>query len=211
MQKGKAALVILAAAFGLIGCGQDRGAEVSSVSLGKDGTITHQIVGELEQDYYEADELRTLAEERVAAYCADHGDDRVELESVEEKNGSVTILLRYAADQDYSGFNHRELFVGPLTEAGAQGYPLESVAFVSADGEPTELGFMEEQDRKKIAVIATKPSEDLIVNTYGKVLYINQSAMSGLDVSFAGNKSVRISYPEDAGSGESVLSYIIFE
>lgn len=211
MRKGKTMLLILAAFLGLVGCGREKAPEVSSVSIGKDGVIAHRIVGDFEQSYYDKDGLTSLAEDRVAEYCADHGEDSVTLESVEEKNGSVKIQLQYATQQDYSDFNHRELFVGPLMEAGEQGYPLEGVAFVSADGEPMELGYMEEQDKKKIAIIATKPSEELVVNTYGKVLYINQSATSDLDVSFSGKKGVRISYPENGSTDESVLSYIVFE
>ncbi len=211
MQRGKAALLILAVFLGLAGCGNGEARNVSSISIGKDGAIAHKIVGGFEQNYYEEGELTKLAEDRVTEYCADYGGDSVKLESVEEKNGSVTIKLQYATDRDYSGFNHRELYVGPLTEAGVQGYPLEGVAFVSADGEPMEVGYMEEQDQKKIVVIATKPSEELLVTTYGKVLYINQSADSDLDVTFYGKNSALISHPENGAADESVLSYIVFE
>lgn len=211
MQKVKSALLILAVSFGLIGCGQDKAPEVSSVSIGKDGTIAHQIVGGFEQNYYEVDGLKELAESRVAEYCADNGEESVTLASVEEKDGSVLIGLNYATDRDYSDFNNRELFVGTLTEAENRGYPLEAVAFISADGKPMEIGFMEERDKKQIVIIATKPSEELVVNTYGKVLYINQSATSDLDVSFTGKKAVYIKYPADENTDESVLSYIVFE
>lgn len=211
MRRGKWMLLVLALSFGIVGCGQDKEPEVSSVSIGEDGTIVHQIVGGFEQNYYEMDGLTALAEERVAEYCADNGADSVKLESVEEKDGNVLIRFQYATDQDYSDFNHRQLFVGALSDAEEQGYPLESVAFVSADGKPMEIGYMEEQDGKQIAIIATKPSEELVVNTYGKVLYINQSATSDLDVSFSGKKGVHITYPASDSTDETVLSYIVFE
>lgn len=211
MQKGKAFLIALILSCMLIGCGGEQTPEVSSVSIGKDGSIAHQIVGGFEQNYYEIDGLKALASDRVAEYCADHGEGSVALASVEEKNGKVLIQLNYATDKDYSGFNNRELFVGTLEEAGIHGYSLEGVAFVSADGEPMELGFMEERDKKQIVIIATKPSEELVVNTYGKALYINQSATSDLDVSFYGKKGARITYPAKEGPDESVLSYIVFE
>ena len=211
MRRGKRMLLVLALSFGIVGCGQDKAPEVTSVSIGEDGTIVHQIVGGFEQNYYEMDGLTALAEERVAEYCTDNGADSVKLESIEEKDGNILIRFQYATDQDYSDFNQRELFVGALTEAEEQGYPLESVAFISADGKPMEIGYIEEQDDKQIAIIATKPSEELVVNTYGKVLYINQSAMSDLDVSFSGKKGVYITYPANGDTSEAVLSYIIFE
>ena len=211
MRRGKWALLILALSFGMVGCGQEKAPEVTSVSIDEDGTIVHQIVGGFEQNYYEIDGLTALAEDRVAEYCADNGADSVKLESVEEKDGNVLIRFLYATDQDYSDFNHRELFVGALADAVEQGYPLESVAFVSEDGKPMEIGYMEEQDSKQIAIIATKPSEELVVNTYGKVLYINQSATSDLDVSFSGKKGVHITYPANDSTDDTVLSYIVFE
>ncbi len=212
MRRGKAVLLILAMTCGLIGCGSDKTPQVSSISIGKDGSITHQIVGDFEQNYYEMDSLKAMAADRVAEYCADNGEDSVSLGSVEEKDGRILISLNYMTDQDYSEFNHRELFVGPLAEAGEHGYPLEGVAFVSADGKPMELGYIEDQDKKNIVIIATKPGQELVVNTYGKALYINQSATSDLDVSFSGKKGVHITYPAvEENAGESVLSYLVFE
>ena len=211
MKKGKAILLIMAVSYGLIGCGQDKEPDVSSVSIGKDGTIVHQIVGDFEQNYYEMDGLQALASDRVAEYCADNGEDSVTLTSVEEKDGKVLIQLGYATDMDYSKFNNRELFVGTLTEAYIHGYPLESVPFVTAEGEPKEYGDMEDSGAKQIVIIATKPTEELIVNTYGKVLYINRGMANEPEVSFYGKKGAHITYPANEDTEESVLSYIIFE
>ena len=204
-------MLIMAVSCGLIGCSQDKKPEVSSVTIGKDGTIVHQIVGDFEQNYYEIDGLQALAADRVAEYCANNGADSVTLTSVEEKDGRILIQLDYATDQDYSNFNNRELFSGTLTEAYMQGYPLESIPFVSADGKPIEFGDMEERDSRQIVIIATKPSEELIVNTYGKAIYINRSPAAGPGISFYGKKGAHITYPSNVDTDESVLSYIIFE
>ncbi|MCD7724839.1 MAG: hypothetical protein LUI12_04710 [Clostridiales bacterium] len=213
MRRGKGILILLTAVLGLAGCGQAKTPEVSSVSIEKDGTVTHQIVGQFEQNYYETDGLTALAEERVEEYCADYGEGCVILESVEKEESTVQVTLKYAAPEDYAGFNHRELYLGTLEEAQEQGYTLEKVAFVSAKGEPMELGYIEEPESKKIIIIATKPGEELLVTAYGKVLYINQSADSDIDVSFEDKKSVRIDNPvqEDSNGAQAALSYIIFE
>lgn len=211
MHKGKIALFILAVSCGLIGCGQDSGPDISSVSIGKDGTIAHQIVGGFEQNYYEMDGLESLAADRVAEYCAENGQDSVTLGSIEEEDDKILIHINYATDRDYSRFNNRELFVGTMTEANAMGYVLEAVPFVSTSGVATEIGFMENYDKQQIVIIGTKPSEELVVNTYGKVLYINRSMIDGMDVSFYDKKSVHIMYPASEDSDESVLTYIVFE
>ena len=212
MCRGKAVLLILAMACGLAGCGKGKTPEVSSVSIDQDGKISHQIVGQFEQNYYDKDGLTSLAEERVAEYCADNGAGSVTLEGVEEEDGKVLIQFQYASDEDYSTFNNRELFVGTLEEAEERGYNLGYVAFTSTKGRPMEISDLEETENKKIVIIGMKPAEEMLVNTYGNVLYVNQSATSDLDVAFSGKSSVSVSYPaSDAGTQESVLSYIIFE
>ncbi|MDE6389058.1 MAG: hypothetical protein K2L82_14760 [Lachnospiraceae bacterium] len=211
MRKGKIVLLVLLVIGSLVGCGREKAPEVSSVSIGKDGVIAHQIVGGFEQDY-DLDELQKLASDRVAEYCAENGADRVTLESVDKAEDKVLIRLNYATSLDYNDFNHREMFVGTVAEANEQGYQLENIAFISPDNQPMELGYMEEQDKKQIVIIGTKPTEELMINVYGKVLYINQSATSNQDVSFVGKKGVRITHPEiEDDARESVLSYIVFQ
>lgn len=211
MQKGKIVLLVLVVIGILAGCGREKTPEISSVSIGKDGLIAHQIVGGFEQDY-DMDELQKLAEDRVAEYCAENGADRVTLESIDKAEDKVLIRFNYATGLDYNDFNHREMFVGTVEEANEQGYQLENVAFISPDGKPMEVGYMEEQDKKQIVIIGTKPAEELMVNVYGKVLYINQSATSDQDVSFVGKKGVRITNPAiEDGERESFLSYIVFQ
>lgn len=212
MRRGKTVLLALAVACGLAGCGRDKMPEVSSVSIDKDGKISHQVVGQFDQNYYEKEGLASLAEERVAEYCADNGAESVVLGVVDEEDGKVLIRFQYASDVDYSAFNNREMFVGSLEEAEGRGYNLGYVAFTSAKGQPMEISDLEEPEKKRIAIIGLKPAEEMLVNTYGKVLYINQSATSDLDVAFAGKSGVRISYPDsEEGAQEGVLSYIIFE
>lgn len=213
MRKGVSVLILSIVTLGLAGCSQAKTPDISSVSIEKDGTVSHQIVGQFEQNYYEMDGLSALAAQRVEEYCAGHGDGSVELQSVESEDGKILIDLKYASPEDYSSFNNRELYVGTLEDAASQGYVLEKVAFVSAKGEPMELGYIDDPESKKIMIAASKPGEEMIVNTYGKALYINQSAGSGMEVSFAGKKSVRIAYPaaEDGTVSAETLSYVIFE
>lgn len=211
MRRGRTVLLIAAITCVIMGCGRDKIPEMSSVSIGKDGGVVQQIVGSFEQDYYDMESLETLAAQRVSEYCADNGADSVVLDALEEDDNNILIRFLYATDRDYHDFNHRELFVGTLAEAGDQGYGLEGVAFVSTDGKPMEIGYMEDHEKTKIVIIGTKPSEELVLNTYGKVLYINQTATSDLDVSFVGKKGVRITHPSAEENDESVLSYIVFQ
>lgn len=213
MRRGKVILILSMAALGLVGCSQTKTADVSSISIEKDGTVRHQIIGQFEQNYYETDGLETLAYNRVEEYCADKGKECITLESLEEKDNHIQISLTYSAPEDYSDFNHRELFAGSLEDADKHGYEMEKIAFVSVKGEPVEAGAIEAPEKKQIVIVATKPGEELSVDVYGRVLYINQSADSGVDVSVDGRRSVHIANrcAEDSSGSEAVLSYIVFE
>ena len=213
MRRGKAILILSIVTLGLVGCSQGKTADVSSISIEKDGSVTHQIIGQFEQNYYETDGLEALATERVNEYCADNGDGCVSLQSMKEQDNTIQIDLKYSEPEAYSGFNNRELYVGTLEEADNRGYAMEKIAFVSDKGEPAELGYIEHPDSKRVIVIATKPGEEIDVNTYGRVLYIIQSADSAVEVSFKGKKSVHIANPaqENNAGAKETLSYIIFE
>lgn len=212
MRREKISMLILTVTCMLAGCGGEKTPEVSSLSIDKEGKVSHQIVGQFEQEYYEKDGLMSLAQERVAEYCADNGEGSVVLGEVDEQDGKVLIHFDYASGADYSAFNGRELFLGTLEEAQGQGYNLDHVAFTSPKGQPMEISDIEEPEKMQVMIIGMKPTEELLVNTFGKVLYVNQSAHTDLDVSIAGKSGVNISYPTaESGAGGSELSYIIFE
>lgn len=213
MRKKIAALIMLMLTCTLAGCGQEETAKISSVSVTKGGTVKQQIVGSFEQNYYELDGLQRLADDRVQEYDAEHGSESVVLNSLEEKDGQVVIDFTYLSSQDYTAFNHRELFAGSVAQAKAEGYVIDNIAFISTKNEPYEPGAIEGLDDLSIVIIATRPGEELNVNVYGKVLYINQSAMSTVDVDFNGKKSVHIVNPvtEQEEAEEASLSYLIFQ
>ena len=212
MRREKISMLILTVTCMLAGCGGEKTPEVSSLSIDKEGKVSHQIVGQFEQEYYEKDGLMSLAQERVAEYCADNGEGSVVLGEVDEQDGKVLIHFDYASGADYSAFNGRELFLGTLEEAQGQGYNLDHLAFTSPKGQPMEISDIEEPEKMQVMIIGMKPTEELLVKTFGKVLYVNQSAHTDLDVSFAGKSGVNISYPTaESGAGDSELSYIIFE
>ena len=94
MRRGKAILILSIVTLGLVGCSQGKTADVSSISIEKDGSVTHQIIGQFEQNYYETDGLEALATERVNEYCADNGDGCVSLQSMKEQDNTIQIDLK---------------------------------------------------------------------------------------------------------------------
>ena len=64
MRREKISMLILTVTCMLAGCGGEKTPEVSSLSIDKEGKVSHQIVGQFEQEYYEKDGLMSLAQER---------------------------------------------------------------------------------------------------------------------------------------------------
>jgi len=212
MRKVVSALLLLTLILGLAGCGRDhKEPEINSLSVNKTGEISHHIVGKVDQNYYQIEtaDLENFAASRVAEYCTDKGEGSVTLEAVKEKDGSIIMDFGYASAEDYSGFNHRILYVGSLEHAADDGYALEAVPLISVDGQAAEIGYIEDWSKKQIVVLETKSGEEMLVNLPGKTLYTNQSAHSGQDVTFVGKKSVKISNQEEEGA--RALSYIIYQ
>lgn len=195
----------------LAGCGNGQMPEVNTLSFGKNGEVIHQIVGKADQNNYqiELSDLEQFATGRVEEYCAANGVEKVELSAAEEKDGDIMLDFKYASPEDYSEFNHRVLYMGTLESAADEGYELEAVPFVSQDGQAAEVGYIDEWDKKQVLILETKSGEEMLVNLPGKVLYINQSAHSGQELSLVGKKGVRISNQEEDGTAS--LSYMIYE
>lgn len=211
MRKTAGILGLTILLLGLAGCGEGQAPEINTLSFGKDGEIMHRIVGNADQNYYriEPAALEEFAASRVEEYCAENGEKKVALEAVDEKGGSIVMDFKYASPEDYSEFNHRVLYVGTLEGASDEGYELEAVPFVSMDGKASEVGYIEEWDKKRMFILETKSGEEMLVNLPGKILYVNQSAHSGQEITFVGKKGVKISNQE--AEGTMSLSYIIYE
>lgn len=197
--------------LGLAGCGEGQAPEINTLSFGKDGEVIHRIVGKTDQNYYQIEPaaLEEFAVSRVEEYCAENGEKKVALEAVEEKSGSIVMDFKYASPEDYSNFNHRVLYAGTIESAADEGYELEAVPFVSIQGQASEIGYIEDWDKKKMFILETKSGEEMLVNLPGKTLYVNQGAHSGQELTFVGKKGVKISNQEEAGT--TSLSYIIYE
>lgn len=211
MQRVVKTLALSVCILGLAGCGKKDVPDTKTLSLGKNGEILHQVVGTSEQDYYqiEMSDLEEFVAKRVEEYCAENGEQKVVLESAEEEDGSILLNFRYASPEDYSGFNYRKLYVGALADAADAGYELEAVPFVSIEGEASEIGYIEDWDKKQLVVLETRSGEEMLVNLPGKTLYINQGAHNGQEITLVGKKAVKISNQEEAGT--TSLSYIIYE
>lgn len=210
MRKGRVVLAAGLMAALTVGCGEAGETQISTVSVDNNGGVSHHIAGIFDQSYYDLKELEELTQERVDAYCTEQGEDAVSVESLEEKDGSILIDMKYRGTQDYRAFNHRELWATTVEEAENAGYELDQVAFISTEREPYEPGDIDDFEQMSVLIIETLSDEQLLVNVPGKVQYVNQTVGSSVALTIDGKKSVKIQGNGEDAQAESVLSYIVY-
>ena len=191
---------IILAAYLLAGCGNgksDSSADISMVSIKKDGTIEHMIIDlfdEEHMEWYDIDELTVKGQEKIDSI--NDGTDNIVIESVEEKDGKIIVKMTYKTGEDYTRCNNRELFYGTVEEASAMGFSIKSI--FSEDG--TELNDIKQIWENHVVIIQTKKGEELDVNVYDKILYTSDNVVR------SGNNDVIIK----AGDTD-IISCIVFK
>lgn len=196
MQKWKLPLCVMTAACILTGCGSLSAADTNMVSVKKDGRIEQTIVEPFERNYYNLDELKVMAQDKIEQFS--HGTENIVCDKMEEKNGNIIVKMTYLTGDDYTEFNHRELFCGTVAQAAERGYSFQDA--VTEEGVDISAEQLSEANDKQVVVFQTKEGEEMDVEVYGKILYTSGNIILS-------DKKVASIAPE----GEDMLSYIIFQ
>ena len=111
--QGKKLGVILAVCFALCpllsGCGEEvETVQITSLQIGKDGSVTSDIVEEFGKENYALESLEAMILEEAGRYNAAGGAEAVSLSNItmsEAEEGKVLVTMRYASCDDYMHFN----------------------------------------------------------------------------------------------------------
>lgn len=185
--------VMLGAVCCLVGCNAEKEKEMTTLALQEDGSIVHTIVESFDRNYYDADELSAMANQKIEDY-----EGAIACESVETKDDKVIVKMTYGTGEDYTGFNNREFFSGTVEEADAKGYRFENM--VDKDGMSLSGDIQSAFSQNHVLVVQTGAGEELSVGVYGNILCVSSN------VTISGKKEAYIGADEDM-----VISYIIFE
>lgn len=189
----------------LAGCAQKAVVEESTVFIGRKGQITSVDVEKLDKDYYDETELQNYIADHIAEYVMEFGET-VKQEEFTVEDSVARLKLSYETCEDYCRFNEKELFVGTILEAQAEGYDfaVEFNQVSMEDGEavvsPAVNADVLADDGYKVAVIRANTT----VEVSGKILYVSSENTEVL-----GKKTVRIAGGES--DEEAILSYIIYK
>lgn len=132
---------LLMSLAGCGGAGMPDMVETTTICIDKKGGVTYYLAGAFDREYYQLDELTSMAEKEAAEYCESAGASAVTVEKVElvpEGGDRVVITYRFGDCEAFEGFNESGLFYGTAGEAKDAGYAV-NVVLTNEKGEEIPL------------------------------------------------------------------------
>ena len=140
----------------LSGCGE-KGQDVTSISIDKDGKVTNVICEEFDKEYYDIQELSDMAASEISEYNVEYSSPSVSLDKTElaQEDSFAKLTMSFESASDYSHFNQVSLFYGTIQEALDKGYEV-SKSLVNSDGDRIDEAFIEENKDRHIIITSDK-------------------------------------------------------
>ena len=186
-------------------CGKSLEADRDTVYIQKKGSIIGAAIADFDKDYYDEEELKAFAEERVQEYQEEHGKNSVTIDKFSVEEGTAKLYMKYAGYEDYQEFNEVTLFSGTVPQALAAGFTFDTDFTEIKDGKAA--GSVENTEVVDTDYKVVVLSEKVEVKVDGSVQY-----MSSDYTSLKGKDTVTVQVPEEAGDGEELsLVYIVYK
>lgn len=181
---GTAAMILLTGLL-LGGCGEQpaksdadiatKNSSSCAIEVMKDGSIMETITEEFSEEYYDEESLKTMILSEVADFNRSHANDTISVDKLENKNGKITVKIRYPSADIYTeyntdDYNAKTLFNGTVAEAYDAGYSLD-ISMTDVKGENTiDKDELLGMGSEKI-IISEAP---LQIKVPGKILYVGE-------------------------------------
>ncbi len=186
-------------------CGKSLEADRDTVYIQKKGSIIGAAIADFDKDYYDEEELKAFAEERVQEHQEEHGKNSVTIDKFSVEEGTAKLYMKYAGYEDYQEFNEVTLFSGTVPQALAAGFTFDTDFTKIKDGKAA--GSVENTEVVDTDYKVVVLSEKVEVKVDGSVQY-----MSSDYTSLKGKDTVTVQVPEEAGDGEELsLVYIVYK
>lgn len=192
----------------LVGCGTTIDSETSVVYVGKNGNIVSLDVEQLEQDYYDAEELKSYVNDAVSAYTKEHGMGTVKVEELTVEGETARLQMKYKTASDYSTFNDIELYQGSVLDAIAAGYVFDGAFSKVENGEVVGTATKQEiYEEQELNVVIIRANMDVQVE--GEICYIS---CENANLTSTNSVSIREDYGVDTDSFETeVYTFIVYK
>lgn len=187
-------LIIFTVLF-FAGCGSKGSeAEINSIRVHDDGSISEVIVESFDESNYNGTEIEIQLREELSQYNKESGEEKIKLKEFENEKGMIKVSIKYASAEDYAVFNSVEFFSGTVTDA-KQKYEFES-EFVKVNNGKVTDGAVEVAGNSKVLVL--KEPGDIVLS--GKILAVTTN------VELTGKKQAKVIEQEDHS-----LAYIVYQ
>lgn len=175
-------------ACSITACGDTMGVskekeQVTSVSIGKDGTIDSVIVEEFQEPYYTLESLAAMIQDDITVFQKEKPGTEIVLKSCDvygENQDFVKVEISYDSDDSYTEFNHEIFFAGSIQEAYEKGIDfdirLTKPDKEDADEEDYAIGKQELLKMSEHHIVIME--ESMRVTCFDEILYVSE----GVDV-----------------------------
>ncbi|MBQ9436808.1 MAG: hypothetical protein IJU50_00575 [Lachnospiraceae bacterium] len=119
--------------FILGSCGKSSLPDITTISISKEGKVTHTIVEDFPEGEYDSKQLKESLESQVTEYNAKTSEQAAKLQKFEVKDGKARVVLEYATPQDFCNMNDNSpvfyYFYGTVAEAEQKGIVPEALLY----------------------------------------------------------------------------------
>lgn len=154
----------------LAGCGEEK-KDVTSIKIDRRGKITNVIYEDFPEDEYSLDEFESITTSRVEAFNNESLAEKITIDTIEEEDSKIKVVMKYDSPSDYKKFNNTVLFYGTVKEAEEAGYTLTD-KLVDREGNASDKDLLKKYKNKHVIIIEEKT--DIIVPY--KIDYISRGA-----------------------------------
>lgn len=148
----------------------------TNLTVREDGTLTETVIDQLDQSYYNSEELNQMITETVSVYNQSHGADAVKVDSLSLENNQVVVTMTYRSASDYADYNNVRFYNGSMLGAEMEGY-LFYTQFRKVDDGVAEVDAISNEEplkHKEYQVLVTDASH--LVQVPGDVVYVSVNA-----------------------------------
>ena len=171
MMKKIAVVFITATIFVVLaGCGEEK-KDITSIKIDRRGKITNVIYEDFPEDEYSLDEFESITTSRVEAFNNESLAEKITIDTIEEEDSRIKVVMKYDSPSDYKKFNNTVLFYGTVKEAEEAGYTLTD-KLVDREGNASDKDLLKKYKNKHVIIIEEKT--DIIVPY--KIDYISRGA-----------------------------------
>lgn len=179
--------------------------ESNVVYVGKKGSVISLDIEELNQDYYDAEELENYVNDAVSEYNEAYGRNSVKVQELTVEEGTARLQMKYKTAADYSTFNGIELYQGKVIDSLAAGYVFDGEFARVEDGKVIGAATKQEiYTEDDLEVVIIRANTDVQVD--GEICYVSCE-----NVELTGTNSVSIREGESDSFETEVYTFIVYK